>query len=232
MFYVYLVFQTIAFFSLPMKITPKESSSTPLHFEFSLSFSLFNGETTEKRCADFQITYSLLQAKLTYSAMLWTQASRVIQTVKRPSSLTDSLTDSLTYSNQLKQHYHSLPRCPSTLFLCSCALWFSICVIFEAICGFPLCGAWRHGTEGSVDSTGPAGIVARWSVLLVSDWARPSAGVQREKHTTQYPVFPIPSVRCAACLCFSGRDHVCVCVYVSWITTVKTSCLVDVVSGS
>ncbi len=162
----------------------------------------------KKRCADFQITYSLLQAKLTYSVMLWTQASRVIQTVKRPSSLTDWLT------HIFKQHYHSLPRCPSTLFLFSCALWFSIRVIFEAICGFPLCGAWRHGTEGSVDSTGPAGIVARWSVLLVSDWARPSAGVQREKHTTQYPMFPIPSVRCAACLCFRGREHVCVCVSV------------------
>jgi len=173
----------------------------------SISCSLFTGERTEwkHRCFDFQISCSSLHAKtliLSYFVMLWTQASRVIQTVKRPSSLThsisDSLTDSLTHS-QLMQHHHSLPRCLSTLF----SLFFFaslFVVIFEDICGTPLRCARRHGIEGGVDSADLARIVARWSVLLMSDWARHSAGVKREKHTTQYPMFPIPSVSCAACL--------------------------------
>ncbi len=195
-----------------MKITSKEASSTPLHFEISLFSSRFNCETTEKK----------IMCRLSNSILFAPSKTRVLcnavntgkqsDTNSETTQFTHWLTDWLTYSNQLKQHYHSLPRCPSTLFLFSCALWLSIRIIFEAICGFPLCGARRHGTEGSVDSTGPAGIVARWSVLLVSDWARPSAGVQWEKHTTQYPMFLISSVRCAACLCFRGREHVCVCL--------------------
>lgn len=111
---------------------------------------------------DFQIICSSLQAKLTYSVMLWIQASRVTQTVKRPSSLTDSLTD----------HSHTYSR--STTIPCQDVL--PLFSSFHLLSDSLFTSYWRPSVaspcvvlKGSVDSAGPAGIVARWSVLLVSE---------------------------------------------------------------
>lgn len=160
----------------------------------SLTFILYNAVNTGKQSDTNSET-----SRFTNSLNLW---------------LTDWLTHPLTHS-QLKQHHHSLPRCLSTLLFFHWLFASLFIVIFEDICGTPLRCARRHGTEGGVDSAGLASIVARWSVLLMSDWARQSPGVKREKHTTQFPMFPIPSVSCAACLWVRRRLWACLCVSAS-----------------
>ncbi len=124
-FYGYLVFQTIVF-SLPMKITSKESSSTPLHFEISLFSSRFNCETTEKK----------MMRRLSNSILFAPSKTRVLCNAVNTGeqSDTNSETTQFTHSTDWLTHifkstqaalpfpakmpFHSFP-----LFMCSLILY-------------------------------------------------------------------------------------------------------------
>lgn len=165
--------------------------------------------------------------------MLWTQASRVIQTVKRPSSLTDSLTDSLTFKSTqaalafpAKMSFHSFP-----LFFCSLILY--LFHIWGHLWRPPvLCSQawhWRHCGH-------------RWTgwyccplVSFTDEWLSQTLSrcSRRETHNHCFP-YHLWDV---LLVCVLGKImnifvFVCLCMflslYVSWITTFKTICLVDV----
>lgn len=203
---------------------PKEASSTPLLSEFSISCSLFTDERTEwkHRCSDFQITCSSLHAItliLCNAVNTGKQSDTNSETSQFTHSLNHWLTDWLTNSHiQVNSSSTSTP-CQKVFPLFSLFFWLALCfsihVIFEDICGSPLRCAHRHGTEGSVDSAGLASIVACWSVLLMSDWARRSAGVQKEKHNIQCFLYH-PWGVLLVCVLGEDYEHICVCapVYV------------------
>lgn len=209
------------------KKTIKEASSTPLLFEFSISFPPVHWWENWVKTQMLRLSNNMLLApcKNSHTFILYNavntgkQSDTNSETSRFTHSLNLWLTDWLTHPLTHSQSTQAAPPFPAKMsfhsFIFSLALCFSIhCHIWGHL-RHPLRCTRRHGTEGGVDSAGLASIVARWSVLLMSDWARHSAGVKREKHTTQFPMFPIPSVSCAACLWVRRRLWACLCVSAS-----------------
>lgn len=178
----------------------------------------------------FKYAYSLLQAKLTYSVMLWTQASRVIQTVKRP---VHSLTHWLTHSHiQINSSSTTIP-CQDVLPLFSSfhvlsdSLFASYlrpsvaspCAVLE---GMALKVVW---TELDRPVLLPAGQFYWWVTEPDPQQVFKERNTQLNIQCFSYHLWDVLLV------CVLEEENMYVSVYVSWVTAVKTSCLVDVVSG-